>query len=246
MTERFQPHNHESVDRQVLNTTELEIGYDKLGTVDDTNNRFNIDSSTLAESYITSEEELIGFGKGGSESLVLFINSQKSGETIVRKIWSERLVSVKWDSDGLNVMTPPLEKAKLQVDYLRNLPDEVKQYFPIIYDFREVKTPDTNEKGEIQGEKRALICDQSYIPGIEVSSFIEHHQPSSLVVAHTYREIFRCLREEIHLHRKTESDNQTIEASYLEKITGRLKIAQETAPETFNSLVASDYEWNKI
>jgi hypothetical protein len=109
---------------------------------------------------------------GGSEALVLFVRPPR---VIVRKIWSERLISAEWNPDGKGVMSPPLEKAKLQVDYLMNLPDAVKRYFPEVYDFREIKTYDVDTGGMLV-ERREFICDQSYIPGIEVSTFVERYR----------------------------------------------------------------------
>jgi hypothetical protein len=118
----------------------------------------------------------------------------------------------------------------------------VKQYFPQVYDFREIKTYDTSADG-MPAETRAFLCDQSYIPGIEVSTFIKRYQPESKVVAHLYREILRCLKEQIHSHRKKRRDCPTVELSYLSKIVQRLEIAQQTAPNTFTPLITSDYVW---
>jgi hypothetical protein len=163
---------------------------------------------------------------------VLFVTPS---HVVVRKIWSEKLLAVKWRPDGKGVMSPPLEKAKLQVEYLKNLPNAVKQYFPCIYDWRELTTYDVDTDG-MPVERRAFLCDQSYIPGIEVSTFVERYQPEPKVVAHLYREILRCLKENIHPHRKKRRDCPTVELSYLSKIVHRLEIAQQAAPNTLPPL----------
>ena len=201
-------------------------------------NKFSLKSTDI-EQYIKSQEYLAGFARGGSESLVLFVTPC---QVMVRKIWSEKLLSAKWNPDGQGVMSSPLEKAKLQVDYLQNLPDAIKQYFPKIYDFKEIKVSGVDADGT-PTERHEFICDQSYIPGIEVSTFIERYQPSPKVVAHIYREILRCLKENIHPHRKILRDCPTVEASYLRKIADRLEIAQKTAPRTFTTLTTSNYLW---
>ncbi len=201
-------------------------------------NKFSIGPTDI-EQYVKSQENVTGFARGGSESLVLFVTPP---QVVVRKIWSEKLLSAKWHPNGKGVMSSPLEKAKLQVDYLQNLPDAVKPYFPTIYDFREIKIYDVDADG-MPVERRALICDQSYIPGIEISTFVERYQPAPQVVAHLHREILRCLKEKIHPQRKKRRDCPTIETSYLRKIAKRLEIAQQTAPRTFTSLITSDYLW---
>src|SRR5579859_3164581 len=200
--------------------------------------KFRVQSTDI-QRYIQSQEQVRGFAIGGSESLVLFI---APSHVVVRKIWSEKLLAATWRSDGTGVMSPPLAKAKLQVEYLQNLPDAVKQYFPRIYDWREITTYDVGTDG-MPVERRAFLCDQSYIPGIEVSTFIERYQPEPKVVAHLYREILRCLKEKIHPHRKKRRDCPTVELSYLSKIVQRLEIAQHTAPNTFTPLIISDYVW---
>jgi hypothetical protein len=189
--------------------------------------------------YVKPDEALNGYAIGGSESLVLFVTP--SGEDMrVRKIWSEALISVKWDPDGKCVMSPPLKKAKLQIDYLNGLPDEVVPYFPKILN----QSERTFEKQTPDGETviiHEITADQSYIEGIEVSSFIRDNQPKTKTVAHIHKEIFRCLGEKIHKHRKTEPNEPTVEISYLDKIEARLKLSRETAPSTFTTLTTSDY-----
>jgi hypothetical protein len=201
-------------------------------------NKFRV-SPTAIKQYVQSQEEVTGFAIGGSESLVLFVIPSR---VVVRKVWSEKLISAKWHPEGKGVMSPPLAKAKLQVDYLMSLPVPVKQYFPRVYDCQEVKTYEVDAHGLLV-ERHEFICDQSYVPGLEVSTFIERYQPTPQVVAHLYREILKCLKEKIHPYRKKTRDCPTVEISYLSKITKRLQIAQQTAPQTFTALITSDYLW---
>ena len=191
--------------------------------------------------YVKPDEELSGHAIGGSESLVLFVTPPNE-EMRVRKIWSDALVSVKWDPDVKGVMAPPLKKAQMQIDYLNGLPDEAKPYFPEILD----QSERTFEKQTPDGETvtmREITADQSYIEGEEVSTFVQDNQPQPETVAHIHREILRCLREKIHPHRETEPTEPTVEVSYLNKIADRLEISRETAPNTFTPLTTSDYIW---
>jgi hypothetical protein len=232
------PHTHPlEYIHEILNTL-LGAGKKQEHILADIATKFSVQATALRE-YLQSQEQLTGFAIGGSGSLVLFV---APSHVVVRKIWSEKLAAAKWHPDGTGVMSPPLEKAKLQVDYIRNLPEPVKQYFPRIYDWREIKTHEVDANGVLM-ERREILCDQSYIPGIEVSTFIERYQPEPKVVAHLHREILRCLKEKIHPHRKKRRDCPTVELSYLSKIVQRLEIAQQTAPNTFTPLISSDYVW---
>lgn len=195
--------------------------------------RDNIRLESIVE-YINSDEEVVGYGIGGSESLVVFIKSHESDQPIVRKIWTEKIISAKWDINGVDTMTHPLIKAKLQIDYLSNLPDQAKTYFPHIYDFKYIPR---------NGALNDIICNMSMVPGIEVSSFIAKYQPSSNIVTKIYIEILKCLKENIHTHRKMRRTCKTLEISYFSKIIARLELAQLTLPCVFTHLVSSKYIW---
>jgi len=56
-------------------------------------------------------------------------------------------------------------------------------------------------------------------------------------VAWLYAEIFRLLRERVHVHRRREPRYPTLETSYFTKIEQRLALASSTAPNTFNDLL---------
>lgn len=181
--------------------------------------------------YLNKKEKLVGFGKGGSESLVLFLKGERKKEVIIRKIVNKKLVTAKWCNRGSGVMLPPTKKALGQVEYISNLPSEVKKYFPEIYNIKK-----NNKEIEVS-------YDQGYIPGLEVSSFIAQYKPSPKLVAHLHKEILLCLKENIFIHRKINRGNKkTLEVSYFNKIKERLKLAQKTAPKLFSGqLLDSDY-----
>jgi len=182
-------------------------------------------------SYLNKKEKVVGFGRGGSESMVLFLKSGRKKEIIIRKIVSKKLVTARWGDKGRGVMLPPTKKALSQIEYINNLPSEVRKYFPDICNIKK------NTK------KDGVVYDQSYVPGLEVSSFIAQYKPSPKLVAHLYREILLCLKENVFIHRKISRGNiKTLEVSYFNKIKERLSLAQKTAPKLFSEqLLDSDY-----
>lgn len=183
-------------------------------------------------------EELQGFGNGGSESLVLFVNSPGYG-AVVRKICSEELASVEWDPAGAGVMAPPSTKAGLQVAYLEALPDAVRPYFPAVFNTHRMTVSVRGKDGEVRRVNK-LVYDQTMLHGTEVSTFVAEHRPTPGVVAHLHREILRCLADRIHPHRRAENAGATIHASYLGKIVKRLEMSQRAAPESFTPLLTSN------
>ncbi len=56
----------------------------------------NLPASTI-QAYIGRSERLTGFGKGGSESMTLFLRKNGENRTTVRKILSENLTTAGWD-----------------------------------------------------------------------------------------------------------------------------------------------------
>lgn len=185
--------------------------------------------SDLIANYVNTEETVVGFGYGGSESMTLFI--EKSGsEKFVRKVLSERLITPKWGREGTGVMLPPCTKAKSQTQYLMNLPDSVKHLFPQVLNVIERKQTVTDDEFTVY----EYIYDMTFVPGIEVSQFIRKYNPSKETVAALYFVIFRLLNEKIHSQRRRKMSRTTLEQSYFSKIEKRLALAQETAPETFS------------
>ncbi len=177
--------------------------------------------------YLNPGEQLAGFGKGGSESLVMFVNSPKFGR-IVRKVCAEDLSSVGWDPNGTGVMTPPSTKGGLQVDYLLGLPEPVKDYFPLVHGAHIRHTDNGGRK---------LVYDQSFLKGIEVSTFVAEAQPTPGVVTHLHHEVMRLLAERVHPHREILHTGDSIQVSHLDKIAARLELSRSAAPETFGPLI---------
>lgn len=195
--------------------------------------RFGMEPGQITR-YLDLDEKITGFGTGGSESLVIFVDNPMYGK-VVRKVCSESLSAVPWDPDGTGVMVPPSTKGGLQADYIRGLPETVKDYFPAVHNIRTEQTvlpcgtPD-----------RKLIFDQSVIEGTEVSAFIASEQPSPEVVAHLHYEIMRLLADKIHTERLMPNHEDTIQESYLDKITARLELSRQAAPQTFSPLLDAE------
>jgi hypothetical protein len=189
--------------------------------------------SDLIDGYLKPGETIEGFGYGGSESLTMFLR-RSDGDLIVRKILSERLVTPRWDRRGRGVMLPPHIKARRQLDYLRGLPPSVQPYFPLILDVTERDRAGGGGDGQASGGHHEFIYDMSFVPGIEVSQFVRNHRPAPITVALLYAEIFRLLRERVHIHRRRMPRRPTLETSYFSKIEERLALAASTAPKTFN------------
>jgi hypothetical protein len=195
--------------------------------------RFAQQSDVVAR-YLRAGEHVEGFGFGGSESLTLFL--RRAGEPLfVRKVLSERLVTPRWERDGRDVMLPPCRKARSQTEYLRGLPASAKRYFPEVLDIQETSVAQHGDGAEVTYHE--FIYDMTYISGVEVGRFIQEHRPAPRTVALLYAEIFRLLREQIHVHRRRVPRRPTLEASYFAKIEKRLALAADTAPHTFNDLL---------
>lgn len=187
----------------------------------------------LAQHYIEPNEKLEGIALGGGESLVFYVRSLLRNELFVRKIWSTKMLSVNWKETKDIIMTPPVKKGYLQVKYLRGLPKEVKPYFPEIYNIRKEFNSD--------GSLKQVVCDESYISGIPVSKFILHYKPKPQIVAHLYTEIFRCLKEVIHKHKKNQVSVPTLESSYFKKIEDRINTTKNALPKTIEFLTNTNY-----
>lgn len=195
--------------------------------------RFARQSDAVAR-YLKPGEQIEGFGFGGSESLTLFLR-RGNGELFVRKILSERLVTPRWHRDGRDVMLPPCRKARSQTEYLLNLPASVRRYFPAVLDVHEASVTRAEDDGEVTYHE--FMYDMTYVGGLEVGRFIQEYRPAPRTVALLYGEIFRLLREQIHVHRHRQPRRPTLEPSYFAKIEKRLALAAATAPHTFNDLL---------
>lgn len=189
--------------------------------------------SATVNAYVESGERIVGFGKGGSESMTIFLVKDGAEATVVRKILSEALVTADWSADGEGVMLPPFAKAGRQADFLRHLPAPVKRYFPEVQEVWERSIP---VPGRQEGERAAheeVIYEMSYVPGDEVSRYIERHSPPPPVVAKIYQEIYRVLYREVHSVGRVPAPGGTLEESYFKKIEDRLELSRRTAPHTF-------------
>ncbi|MCX5700457.1 MAG: hypothetical protein NTZ63_02810 [Candidatus Omnitrophica bacterium] len=195
--------------------------------------------------YVNADERVIGFGKGGSESLTIFLMKPGSTEITVRKVLSERLITAIWDRSGSGVMLPPFKKALAQARFLQGLPEETQQYFPRVSNIEERDLPippGTPEAEKFGSAYHELIYDMNFIPGDEVSEFIRKYNPAPKVVARLYEEIFRVLEEKVHSQRRREPKRPSLESSYFKKIEDRLVLSRKTAPQVFNNnLLDSEY-----
>jgi hypothetical protein len=194
----------------------------------------NVLSSTVY-GYVEAEERIVGFGKGGSESMTIFIVKEGDDRIIVRKILSEALTTAQWERLGQGVMLPPFVKAMNQARYLKALPDTVRPYFPEAFECveREIPVPEHLGPGE-RGVHKEVVYEMSFVPGQEVSRFVEEHCPPSAVVARLYTQILTTLNRVVHSVRRAPAPGETLEASYFRKIEDRLALCERTAPRTFN------------
>lgn len=187
--------------------------------------------SDIITQYLKPGEQVEGFGFGGSESLTLFLR-RGGGQRFVRKILSERLVTPRWHRDGRDVMLPPCRKARRQTEYLRDLPAPTKPYFPEVLDVHE--TDVARVEGGREVTYHEFMYDMTFVEGIEVGRFVQEYQPAPRTVALLYHEIFRLLRDQVHVHRRRKPQRPTLESAYFAKIEQRLALAAATAPHTFN------------
>src|SRR5215468_1803887 len=120
--------------------------------------------STTVYAYVNSGETVVDFGKGGSESMTIFIKKEGDDRLFVRKILSEALTTAKWDRDGEGVMLPPFAKAKNQAEYLKALPESVRPYFPEAFESieREIPVPDHLRKDD-KTTHTEVIYEMSYV-----------------------------------------------------------------------------------
>ena len=190
-------------------------------------------SSTLA-AYVNIDETVVGFGKGGSESMTIFVRRDGEEDVVVRKILSEALTTARWDPNGEGVMLPPFTKAKKQAEFLQALPESVRGHFPRVGAVLERSIPAPGGGAAKGGTpRREVIYEMSYVPGEEVSRFVERHCPPPAVIARLYEQILRVLHSLVHDVAQAPAPGGTLEASYFRKIEDRLDLCRRTAPKTF-------------
>lgn len=190
--------------------------------------------SSMVNAYVAIDEPIVGFGQGGSESMTIFVERAGVDGVVVRKILSEALTTADWSSEGQGVMLPPFAKARKQAEYLQALPESVRHRFPLVYDIHERDIPVPRHlRADGRTTYKELIYEMSFVPGQEVSRFVERHSPPPAVVARLYEEVFRVLGKEVHGVGRVAAPGGTIEVSYLRKIEERLALCHRTAPLTF-------------
>ncbi|MEV6739396.1 ACP S-malonyltransferase [Streptomyces sp. NPDC051104] len=191
--------------------------------------------SSTVYAYIDSDESVVSFGKGGSESMTIFVRKEGEEGITVRKILSEALTTARWNPDGDGVMLPPFAKARKQAEFLQSLPASVRGYFPEVYSVleREVPVP-SHLRRDGRTVDREVIYEMSYVEGDEVSRFVERHTPPPAVVARLYEQIIRVLSERVHSVGRVPAPGETLDVSYFRKIEDRLDLCRRTAPRTFN------------
>jgi malonyl CoA-acyl carrier protein transacylase len=185
--------------------------------------------------YVNIGEPIVGFGKGGSESMTIFLERARKDGITVRKILSEALTTAHWNPKGEGVMLPPFAKAKKQAEYLQALPESARRNFPEVYNVleRDIPTPAHLQKSG-KNTYKEVIYEMSYAPGEEVSRLVEKHSPPPVVIARLYEAIFRLLNQSVHTVNRVPAPAETLDVSYLKKIEHRLALCRHTAPRTFS------------
>ncbi|MBT2469067.1 ACP S-malonyltransferase [Streptomyces sp. ISL-66] len=192
-------------------------------------------SSTVC-AYVEPGETIVNFGKGGSESMTVFVRKEGEERVRVRKILSESLTTARWNPDGHGVMLPPFAKAKKQAEFLHALPAPVRDHFPEAFATleREIPVP-SHLRAQGRTGYREVIYEMSYVEGEEVSRFVEKHVPPPAVVARLYEQVIRVLNENVHSVGRVPAPGETLETSYFRKIEDRLDLCRRTAPQTFGA-----------
>jgi len=192
--------------------------------------------SSTVYAYINTDETIVGFGQGGSESMTVFIRREGEEHVTVRKILSEALTTARWNPEGEGVMLPPFTKARKQAEFLQSLPEPVRGYFPEVFSVleRDAPVPSHLRSGD-RTVDREVIYEMSYVAGEEVSRYVEKHTPPSAVVARLYEQIIRVLNDEVHSVGRVPAPGETLDTSYFRKIEDRLDLCRRTAPQTFGA-----------
>lgn len=191
-------------------------------------------------SYVNAGEEVLGFGNGGSQAMVILLREGDNRDITVRKILSEQLYSTRWDEGGQGPMLAPFKKAMRQVEYIQNLPENTAEIFPNILNVTERSIPIEPSSPDFKpfnGGYHEMIYDMTYVPGLDVSEFVKTYDTPSDVVASIYTAIFKLLGEKVHSNnRRTMQPDvlPTLEVSYFDKIEKRLALTRGALPKTFN------------
>ncbi|MFE0801593.1 ACP S-malonyltransferase [Streptomyces sp. NPDC058812] len=212
----------------------LALTHENECVLDNAQSRRLLPSTVCA--YVNIDESIVSFGKGGSESMTIFVRKEGEEHITVRKILSEALTTARWDPDGAGVMLPPFVKAKRQAEFLQGLPESVRGYFPEVYTVleRDVPVP-PHLRHDGRTVDKEVIYEMSYVAGDEVSRFVEKQVPPPAVVARLYELIIRVLNEDVHGVGRVPAPGETLDISYFRKIEDRLDLCRRTAPRTFDA-----------
>ncbi|MDQ1304602.1 MAG: hypothetical protein QG671_429 [Actinomycetota bacterium] len=190
--------------------------------------------SSTVNAYAHPGETVIGFGLGGSESMTMFFERDDVPGTRVRKVLSDALTTVDWDPSGVGTMLPPFAKAQRQTEYLQALPTSLRRLFPQVGRIASRELPVPTHLTAVRSEPfREFMYEMSYVPGEEISRWVERSTPPSAVVARVYEVVLEVLHREVHTVRRRPAPGGTLEEQYFSKIEKRLDLSRRTAPATF-------------
>lgn len=189
--------------------------------------------SSTVNAYLEPGETLVGFGAGGSESMTMFVERDDAPGRRVRKVLSDALSTVSWDPAGTGVMLPPFAKARKQAEYLQALPPRLGRVFPAVGAVLARELPVPAHVVSDATTFREVIYEMTYVPGEEVSRWVERVAPPSAVVARVYEAVIGVLHRDVHSVRRAAAPGDTLEEQYFRKIEDRLDLCRRTAPDTF-------------
>ncbi|WNY33240.1 hypothetical protein Q9Q99_13885 [Curtobacterium flaccumfaciens] len=158
--------------------------------------------SSTVNAYLEPGETVVGFGAGGSESMTVFVERDGAPGRRVRKVLSDALSTVSWDPSGTGVMLPPFAKARKQAEYLQALPLELRRVFPTVGNITSRELPVPAHVVADTDAFREVIYEMTYVPGEEVSRWVERTKPPVEVVSRVYEAVIGVLHRDVHsVHR---------------------------------------------
>ncbi|MDQ0537491.1 malonyl CoA-acyl carrier protein transacylase [Curtobacterium flaccumfaciens] len=191
--------------------------------------------SSTVNAYLEPGETVVGFGAGGSESMTVFVERDGAPGRRVRKVLSDALSTVSWDPSGTGVMLPPFAKARKQAEYLQALPLELRRVFPTVGNITSRELPVPAHVVADTDAFREVIYEMTYVPGEEVSRWVERTKPPVEVVSRVYEAVIGVLHRDVHSVHRAPAPGGTLEEQYFRKIEERLALCRRTAPHTFGA-----------
>jgi hypothetical protein len=197
--------------------------------------------------YVAADEELLDWGRAGTESVVLIMRSKVG--VFARKIMANRFSACPWAAAGDGAMAPPARKGRYQVEYLTNLPAAAQEYFPTVLAMHE-PIGMSRRAGEGCGPPQPdeLVVDLSFIEGPSISSLVAAAAPPAVAVARLYEETLRLLRDKLHCHRVSPPPPHGSASQHLSKVSGRLALTHRALPRLVGAhlLVAERIRYDGI